>query len=133
METSPIGAERTRESTAEFREEIMGHQVLQRIISLCKIFGLTLREMGGHAIRVAQSGLHFFFFFFLEPHLQHMEVPRLGVKSELQVLAYATATAVLDPSRICNLCCSLQQCRILNPLIKARDQTCILTDTVSVS
>ena len=35
----------------------------------------------------------FFFFFFLGPHLWHMEVPRLGVKSELQVLAYTTATA----------------------------------------
>ena len=37
----------------------------------------------------------FFFFFlvFLGPHLQHMEVPRLGVEVELQLPAYATATA----------------------------------------
>ena len=27
----------------------------------------------------------FFAFFFLEPHLRHMDVPRLGVKSELQM------------------------------------------------
>ena len=33
----------------------------------------------------------FFFFPFLEPHLWHTEVPRLGVKSELQELAYTTA------------------------------------------
>ena len=33
----------------------------------------------------------FFFFFFLELYLQHMEVPRIGVKSELQLLAYTTA------------------------------------------
>ena len=26
---------------------------------------------------------YFFFFVFLEPHLQHMEVPRLGIESEL--------------------------------------------------
>ena len=32
-----------------------------------------------------------------------MEVPRLGIESELQLLAYATATATLDPSLICNL------------------------------
>ena len=32
-----------------------------------------------------------------------MEVPRLGVKSELQPLAYDTATAMPDPSPICNL------------------------------
>ena len=35
--------------------------------------------------------------------------------------AYATATATLGPSHICDLCCSLQQCQILNPLSKARD------------
>ena len=32
-------------------------------------------------------------FFFLGPRLWHMEVPRLGVKSELQLLAYTTSTA----------------------------------------
>ena len=30
-----------------------------------------------------------FFFFFLGLHLRHMEVPRLGVESDLQWLAYA--------------------------------------------
>ena len=30
-----------------------------------------------------------------------MEVPRLGVESELQRLAYTTATAMPDPNRIC--------------------------------
>ena len=33
-----------------------------------------------------------FLFFFLGPYLRHIEVPRLGVESELQLLAYATAT-----------------------------------------
>ena len=37
--------------------------------------------------------LIFYFLSFLGSHLQHMEVPRLGVESELQPLAYATATA----------------------------------------
>ena len=36
-------------------------------------------------------------FAFLGPHPGHMEVPRLGGKSELQLLAYTTATATLDP------------------------------------
>ena len=31
------------------------------------------------------------FMLFLGPHLRHMEVPRLGVKTELQLLAYTTA------------------------------------------
>ena len=35
---------------------------------------------------------------FLGPYPWHMEVPRLGVKSKLQLLAYATATAMPDPS-----------------------------------
>ena len=57
-----------------------------------------------------------------------MEVPSLGVESELQLLAYATATATPDPCHICDLHHSSQQRRILNPLSKARDQTCVLVD-----
>ena len=55
-----------------------------------------------------------------------MEVPRLGVKSELQLLAYATATET--PDLIYNLLQSSWQRWILNPLSKARDRTCILMD-----
>ena len=43
------------------------------------------------------------FFVFLGPHPQHMDVPRLGVESELQLLAYTTATATPDPSCVCDL------------------------------
>ena len=45
-----------------------------------------------------------------------MQVPRLGVKSELQLPAYTTATATPDPSSVCDLHHSSQQCQILNPL-----------------
>ena len=37
-------------------------------------------------------------YFFLGLSLRHTEVPRLGVKLELQLLAYTTATATPDPS-----------------------------------
>jgi len=43
------------------------------------------------------------------------------VKSELYWPAYATATAMPDPSHICNLYHSSQQHRDLNPLNEARD------------
>ena len=46
---------------------------------------------------------HFFFFCFLGPHPQHMEVSRLEVPLELQLLAYTTATATSDLSCICYL------------------------------
>ena len=72
---------------------------------------------------------YFFILFFLGLHLQHMEVPRLGVKSELKLQAYTTVTAMQDMSHECDNG-SLQQCQILNPLKEARDRTCILTDTV---
>ena len=52
-----------------------------------------------------------------------MKVPRLGVQSEPQPLVYITATAMLDPSHVCDLHHSSQQRRILNPLSKARDRT----------
>jgi len=45
----------------------------------------------------------FYFFVFLGRHPQHMEVPRLGIESELQPLAYTTATAMQDLSRVCDL------------------------------
>ena len=32
-----------------------------------------------------------------------MEVPRLGVESELHLLAYTTAIAIWDQSHVCNL------------------------------
>ena len=46
-----------------------------------------------------------------------MEFPSLGVESELKLRAYTTATAVWDPSRICDLRHSSWQCQILNPLV----------------
>ena len=45
----------------------------------------------------------FFLFFFLGPHLRHMEVSRLGVESELQLWAYTAATATPEPSCVCDL------------------------------
>ena len=65
----------------------------------------------------------FGFFRFLGPHLLHLEIPRLQVQLELQLLAYATVTATSDPSHICNLHHSSPQCWILNPLSKAKNQT----------
>ena len=47
-----------------------------------------------------------------------MEDPRLGVKSELRLPDYATATAAQDPSDLHH---SSQQCWILNPLSEAKD------------
>ena len=64
-----------------------------------------------------------FYFFLLEPHLQHREVPRLGVGSELQPPAYATPTAAPNLSHSFNLHESSRQRWILNPRSEARDQT----------
>ena len=64
-----------------------------------------------------------FFFFFFGLHPQHMEVPRLGVKSELQMLAYTRATATQDLSHIYDLHHSSRQCWILHPLSEDRDLT----------
>ena len=54
----------------------------------------------------------------LRATLRHMKVPRLGVESELHLLADATATMTPDLSHICELHRSLQQLRILNPGIE---------------
>ena len=67
---------------------------------------------------------------FLWPHLQHMQVSRLGVEMELELQLQAYATATPNPTYTG---CSLWHCQILNPLSEARDRTCILTDTTSDS
>ena len=72
--------------------------------------------------KVSDFSIPAFFFCFLGPHLHHMEVPRLGVQSELQLQAYTIATATQDLSHICSLQHSSRQRQILNPLSKARDQ-----------
>ena len=68
------------------------------------------------------------FFVFLGLYMRHMEVPRLGLQLELQLPAYAMATAIPDPSCICDLHHGSQQHWILNPQSEARDGTCILVD-----
>ena len=60
----------------------------------------------------AEFGGFCLFFVFWGPHLWHMEAPRLGVELELQPLAYAAATAMPDPSHICELHHSSWQCWI---------------------
>ena len=78
--------------------------------------------------------MHFvlFYFFLFRATLVaygNLEVPRLGVESELQLPAYATATARPDPSHICDLHHSSCQCWMADPLSEARDGTWILMDT----
>ena len=73
--------------------------------------------------------LLFFCFCFLGLHPRHMRVPRLRVKSEPQLPAYARATAIRDPSWVCDLYHSSWQRWIPDQLSEARDQTPILMDT----
>ena len=54
--------------------------------------GLTVAVPGQPSL-----SLFFFFFCFLKPHPQHMEILKLGVESELQLPVYATAMAMRDP------------------------------------
>ena len=83
---------------------------------------------GGRIGQCSSVGLGVLFFIFLflffclfRAAPRHMEVPRLGVKLELQLRATTIATATWDPSLICDLHCSSQQHQILNPLREARD------------
>ena len=77
-----------------------------------------------HCLFVCLFVSFFKFFYFVRPHLWHMEVPRLRVQLELQLLAYTRATAMQDPSHVFHLHHRSWQRRILNPLSEARDQTC---------
>ena len=71
----------------------------------------------------------FFFLFMAAPATYGNS--QAGVKLEQQPPAYATASAIQEPSHIRDLCHSLQQCHNLNPLIATRDRTRILRETTS--
>ena len=53
--------------------------------------------------------------------LQHVEVPRLRVECQLQLPAYATATARRDLSHVCDLHHGSEQHWIFNPQSGTRD------------
>ena len=73
-------------------------------------------------VRYPRRELHFFFFFgFLGLHLWHMEVHKLGVESELQLPAYATAIATPNMSRNYYLYHGSWHRWIPNPLTKVKD------------
>ena len=97
-------------------------------------FFLLICKLSSHSLLLHFIFILFYFFYlftfcFLGLHPQHMEIPRPGVKSELQLLAYATATATWNPSWVWDLHHSSWQHCSLNPLSKARDQSHILMDT----
>ena len=81
-----------------------------------------------HLFWHGRGGFWFLLLVFLGLHLQQIEVPRLGVESELQLPAYITATATWDPSCVCNLHHSSWQCWILDPRSEAKDWTRIHVD-----
>ena len=76
--------------------------------------GFRLKSLVQEDSRIKGGGTRFFGFF-LGPHVHHMEVPRLGVESELQLPQLTSQP---------------QQHQMLNPLNKAKDKTCILMDTM---
>ena len=87
----------------------------------------------GFCLLRTHLGLFFFFsFILLRATPAGYGSSRLGVKSELEPLAYATAIATRDPSHVCNLHYSSGECWILNPLSEARDWVHILTVTSQV-
>ena len=108
--------EETQETSAEMNRHLGVREMASGVVSQ------------GNQKRWHLSWIFFFYFCFLGPYLQNMEVPRLGVRLELQVPAYTTATATWDPSHICHLHCSLWQHWILNTMTEARDWTCFLMD-----
>ena len=103
--------------------------LLQSFGFSCYLYPMTLKFV----FDCLQGILTYIFIFFLGLHLRHMQVPRLGVELELQLPVYTMATATWDLNCICDLCCSLQQCRILKTLSEARDRILILMDTMSGS
>ena len=72
----------------------------------------------------------FFFFFFKSASAAYGSSWARNQIGATVVACTTSATATLGLSHILDRFHSLQQCQIFNPLNEARDQTCILTDTL---
>ena len=83
---------------------------------------ISLMSNSGHSIQYLSKLFHsitFFFFFFWPFQCCIHAIQRFpgnGAESERQLLTYTTATAMQDPSHICDLCHSSWQCQTFNPL-----------------
>ena len=101
-------------------------------ISIFKIFSLKKKKnLSLLPLLVFYLETNTFFLFMAAPLAYGNSWAR--VKSELQLQACITVTAMPYLSCICDLCHNLRQCRILNPLSEARDRTRILRETTSGS
>ena len=78
------------------------------------------------------NSLSLFFPLFLRASPVAFGSSQAGVELELQLLFYTTAIAMLDLRCILDPGPSMWQCLILNSLMEARDQTCILMDTSQI-
>ena len=67
-------------------EEIRNLSLERKSFTLPRLHHLLHGQSRGHLPQCLNQFLSFFFFFFLELHLQHLKVPRLGVELELQLL-----------------------------------------------
>ena len=98
---------------SKFFETLPSHFTKSNFAADENRFGGALRNLKPtgfpHSSYIRVSGLGFMrqylfiFFSFLGQHPQHVEDPRLGLQSELQLLAHTIATATPDPSCLCDL------------------------------
>ena len=92
----------------------------KKLLSYSKLNSYSLTNMAlSSLLSDCPKSLALFFFSFYGFTCSIVEV--LGVESELQLLAYATATAGQDPSRVHGQHHRSQQCPIPDPLSKDRD------------
>lgn len=101
------------------KQEEVHKEENSKVVCLVDTEKLCQEERWGWEGILERSFFCFFFFLLFSFYChtcQHVEVPGLGVKSELQLQAYTTVEATPDPSHLCDPHHSLQQHQILNPL-----------------
>ena len=77
---------------------------------------------------IFKSFSFFFFGLFLGLHLKHMEVPRLGNKSQLQPAPQLQPQQCGIRAASATYTTAYRNASSLSPLSEARDQTCVFMD-----
>ena len=95
---------------------LLKHKLIYSVVLITPTFFLSfLAQAYDMQTNGTWTNLFIYLFVFLGPHLQHVEFPRLGVKLELQLLTYTTATAMQDLSCFFDLHHRSWQYQILYP------------------
>ena len=114
-------------------EQKQTHRHKEQTCGCKEVQGGTGMEFGVSRHQLLHLFIYLFIYSFLWPHLEAYRSSQARGWIGAAATSLHQRTSKWDMSHFHNLCHSSQQCQSLNALSEARDQACILMDTIQVT